>query len=134
MEYLRLLYELPAITAGTTIVAYVSPWAFRSRFIPLVMFAVALVVLSIPQFADMALALTIPAAWVQEKLLGITIEGHEPLRVKLPVRRLRTLPVEQFVTSAFPGPGSDDPGGGTVPQELEPSGTSSSVKSFVPPI
>lgn len=134
MEYFRLLYELPAVVAASTMLAFLSPWQFRSRFAPLIMFLAGLLVLMLPEFIDMALCITIPAAWLQSKL-GIDMHGHEPLKLSLPVIRLKRAQVKQFVTSAFTDPDRTDTGD-DMPLEPEPERncTASTVQSFVPPI
>ena len=138
MEYLRLLYELPAIVAGTTIVAYMSPWKFQARLLPLVMFIVGLLVLLMPQLIDMALCLTIPAAWLMQRILGIEVDNHEPLRVKLPTIRAPKFELRQFATRAFPNPLDDDADAPEDvedvddPPEREESSQVSTVPSYVP--
>ena len=137
MEYLRLLYELPAIIAGTTIVAYMSPWKFQARFLPLVMFIVGLFVLTMPQLIDMALCLTIPAAWLMQRVLGISVDGHDPLKIRLPKvpdRWKKPLPIQQFVTKAYPSPDSpaEDDADEEIPPEPEESSQVSAVPSYVP--
>ena len=138
MEYLRLLYELPAIVAGTTIIAYMSPWKFQTRFLPLVMFLVGLLVLRVPELLDLALALTIPAAWLQERVLGISVDGHEPLKV--PVRALKLpkrIQLRNFATRAYPDPNTEVP---QEPQETsddpqpapEPGAAVTDVPKWVP--
>lgn len=137
MEYLRLLYELPAIVAGTTIVAYMSPWKFQARFLPLVMFIVGLLVLTMPQLIDMALCLTIPAAWLMQRVLGISVDGHDPLKIKLPVIRAPKFELRQFATKAYARPDDPDeaedvPDDVDEPPEQEESSQVSTVPSYVP--
>lgn len=129
MEYLRLLYDLPAVVAGSVIVAYLSPWQFRARFAPLVMFVIGLLVLCAPQLVDLALALTIPAAWLV-RALGIDVYGQVPLKVTLPRVRFRNVQVRQFVEGAYPVPGSD----GEPVTEYGEGAAGTTVKSFVPRI
>lgn len=124
MIYLHLVYQLPAVAAGTVTVAYLLPWRLAPRFAPLLMFAVALAVLRLPAWIDLALALTIPAAWLTGRL-GIDLHSHEPLRVRLPELRLTKPPVQEYASKAYPDPaenpagppGDDDggPGGKPVP-------------------
>lgn len=141
-HYLRLIYQLPAIVSGATMVAYLLPVKLPRRFAPLLLFITSLLILLLPEIIDMALALTLPAAWLQDKL-GIDLHSHEPLRITMPKIRLpKKIPIQQFVTRAYPHPddtvpvqegtGQDeDPG---EPPALEASQTVSTVKSFVPPL
>lgn len=135
MEYLRLLYELPAIVSGTTILAYLSPWKIEHRFMPAIMFLVALVVLQLPEFIAMSLCLTIPAAWLQAKL-GIELHGHEPLKVTLPAIRKPKVEIKKFVTRAYPDPDAkdeeDEPEDADTPPEHEAGETITDVPKFVP--
>jgi hypothetical protein len=141
MEYLRLLYELPAIVSGCTMLAYLLPVKFEIRFAPLLMFVVALLVLWMPEFVDLALCLTIPATYFQENILGIKMDGHEPLKltvpkVKLP-KRAKPVPIQEFATQAYPDPAAepeDDEHSDDDPPKLEPPTVISTVKSFVPPL
>lgn len=150
MEYLRLLYELPAIVAGTTMLSYLSPWKVQARFIPLLMFIVGLLVLTMPVVVSLALGLTIPAAWLQ-KQLGIVTEGHEPLnvgpvtaKVKGVVQKIRDrygkpeLIIKKFVEHAYPSPDDETAGQDTSevvddePPEHEPGETVTDIPKFVP--
>lgn len=137
-HYLRLIYQLPAIIAGTTMVAYLLPVKVPPRFAPLLLFITGLIVLMLPEFIDMALALTIPVAWIQSKL-GIDLHSHEPLKITVPKIRLpKKLQIQQFVTQAYPDPEAEPAAQeageheDAPPPELEPGDTVSTVPSFVP--
>jgi hypothetical protein len=118
MTWLHLLYQLPAIVAGTTLVSYMSPVKIAHRALPLIMFLVSLIVLALPVFPDLAMALTLPAAWLAN-FLGISLTGHEPVNVGPAVEKARAgvqaarerirpaKPVEvtPFVDRAYPAPG-----------------------------
>lgn len=136
MDYWHLIYVLPAIIAGTTILAYVSPWKFQARFTPLAMFLVGLLVLCMPEMIDMALALTLPAAWLQERILGISFTAHDPLPVKfrMPDLRRPKVVLQQFVDRAYPNPDTVEPQAEDPdePPEHEPGDTVSTVQSYVP--
>lgn len=135
MNYLHLIYQLPAVVAGTVTVAYVLPWKLAPRFAPLLMFAVALAVMRIPAWVCLALALTIPAAWLSGKL-GIDLHSHEPLKIRLPQLRMTRMPLTEFAERAYPDP-AEDPDGKTEPpgpaetRPPEPALASRS-RSFVP--
>lgn len=137
MEYLRLLYELPAIVSGTTILAYLSPWKIAHRFMPLIMFLMALTVLNVPEMFSLALCLAIPAAWLQAQL-GIELHSHDPLRVTLPKLRKPKIEIRKFVTRAYPDPSQEDPepehdaDDPEAPPEHEPPAQVTAVKKFVP--
>lgn len=146
MEYLRLLYELPAIVAGTTILAYLSPVKIAHRFTPLLMFIVGLVVLQLPEFIDMALCLTIPAAWLLGQF-SIDLHGHEPLKVSVKLPKLpNRIPIRQFVTRAYPDPAAEtgepddedesptERGEVPVVKSQEPPELVTEVQKFVPPL
>lgn len=105
MNYYHLIYQLPAILAGTTIAAYLSPVKLPPRFAPLLMFLVGLIVLAVPEVVSMALALTVPAAWLQT-IFKIDLHSHEPLKVTIPKVKLRKPKFElrNFITKAYPNP------------------------------
>lgn len=137
-HYLHLIYQLPAIVAGATMAAYLLPVRLPPRYAPLLLFITGLIVMLLPEFIDMALALTIPAAWLQSKL-GIDLHSHEPLKVSLPKIRLpKKIAIQQFVTQAYPNPDDETAGQEVVEQEdapppdLETGDTVSTVPSFVP--
>lgn len=137
MEYLRLLYELPAIVSGTTILAYMSPWKIAHRFMPLIMFLMALLVLQVPEFISLAMCLAIPAAYLQAKL-GIDLHSHDPLKIKLPAVRKPKFELRQFVTKAYPSPDEQDaepeeaPEEDEAPPEHEDNEQVTAVKKYVP--
>lgn len=135
-RYLELIYQLPAIVAGTTLVSYLSPVKIVPRLMPLIMFVVALIVLALPAYPDLALAMTLPAAWLSH-YLGISFHDHEPLgvpKIRLPKR----IEIQKFAAQAFPNPDDETAGQGddeeddAPPPDLEPGGTVSTVRSFVP--
>lgn len=135
MEYLRLLYELPGVVAGTTILAYVSPWKIAPRFVPLLMFLVAMLVLRLPEWVSMSLCLTIPAAWLQSRL-GIELHGHEPVKITVPKLRKPKVELRKFVTRAYPDPSKETEAPAAeedapVP-EHDPGQTVTTVPRYVP--
>lgn len=136
-HYLHLIYQLPAIVAGATLVAYLLPVKLPPRFAPLLLFIVGLLVMVLPWSVDIALALTIPAAWLQARL-GIDLHSHEPLKLTVPKIRLpRKIPIRQFVTQAYPNPEDEDGATDTEhedtpPPDPEPGSTVSTVPQYVP--
>lgn len=133
MEYLKLLYELPAVLGGTLILAYASPWKLNLRHAPLMMFLVGLLVQFLPGFIDIALALVIPAGWLQA-FLGIELAAHAPLKVTVP-KLPRKVQLQEFATRAYPNPDDDSPerpDDEETPPEPEESPQVNTVRSFVP--
>lgn len=144
MNYLQLIFELPALVSATVMIAYLLPVKFEPRFAPLLMFIVGLLVLNMPETIDMALCLALPAAWLQ-RLLGIDLHGHEPLNVGPAVEKARSAavaardrvrkpkPVElvEFATRAYPSPDAEAEPEAEDPEPPVQAGT---VKSFVPPL
>lgn len=136
--YLRLLYELPAVLGGTTMLAYLSPVKFDVRFSPLLMFVVGLLVQLLPPVVGIALAMALAAAWLQF-VLGISLTEHEPLKVQVKLPKLpRQVPIRQFVTRAYPDPAAEpeDPNEivieeDEVPSHEPPEGTTV-VPKYVP--
>ena len=142
MEYFHLIWQLPAIVAGTTMLAYLSPWKIQPRFMPLLMFIIGMIVLTCPPFVSLALGLTIPAAYLQNKL-GIELHGHEPLNITLPKlpakireRFEKPLPIQPYAGKAYPNP-AEEPEAGEhedEPPEQEPGDTVTDVPKYVPPL
>jgi hypothetical protein len=117
VEYFRLVLDLLAVIGGSSMVSLLSPWRMTARFVPALLFIVGMIVIVLPTLAVAALALMLPAAWIQ-KLLGIELVGHEPLNVGPAVEKARNAaqaarekvlpskPVEvtQFVDRPYPSP------------------------------
>lgn len=141
-RYLHLLFQLPAIVAGTTMVSYLSPVKIPPRAMPLVMFLIGLIVLILPATPDLALALTLPAAWLSN-YLGISFHSHEPLKVTLPekLRLPKKITIQRFAAHAYPSPDDEAAGQEIVedagehedapPTAHEAGTTVSTVKPFV---
>lgn len=111
--YWRLLFEIPAILSGTVMVAYLWPKRITPHFVPALMFLVALVVLALPAYIDLALAV-IPLVAKIQQYLGIDLTNHEPVKVPdlTNVRnrlRLSKATLQTFVTRAYPAPGTEAP-------------------------
>lgn len=105
MDYLHLLYELPAIVSGTTMLAYLWPRKITPHFVPLLTFIVALIVLALPGYIDIALALVLPVALLHA-WLGVSLTGHDPIKApSLKEIREKIKPAKfelrQFVTRAY---------------------------------
>lgn len=126
MPYLRLLYELPAVVSGTTMIAYLLPFRFAPRFGPLLMFLVSLAVLAVPENVSLALALMIPAAWLQN-VLGIDMHGHDPLVLRLPKIRLRRPVITEYADKAYP-----DPGDSVQEEAPREAAQETRIRKFVP--
>lgn len=143
MEYLHLIWQLPAIVAGTTMLAYVSPWKIQPRFMPLLMFIIGMIVLTCPAFVSLALGLTIPAAYLQSKL-GIDLHSHEPLKITLPQIRKPQVLLREFAARAYPSPADEAAGQDTSevveehdpedPPKHEPGSNVTVVPNYVPPL
>jgi hypothetical protein len=103
MDWVHLIYELPAVAAGTVLLAYLLPWKLQPRFAPLLLFCVALAVMKLPPWIDLALAMTIPAAYLLGKL-GVDLHSHEPLRIKLTGLKPLRVPLQEFAKRAYPDP------------------------------
>lgn len=137
MEYLRLLYELPAIMACSFIVANLLPVRIDTRVVPVIMFCAGLVVLALPAYVSLSLALTIPAALVMARL-GMPLTAHEPIKYHVP-KHIKTKTkglTKTFASRAYVRPGEETHEylDADVPPEQPAGETHSSVKSFVPPL
>lgn len=140
MDYYHLIYELPAIVSGTTMLAYLWPRKITPHFVPLLTFIVALIVMVLPVLPVVALALVLPVAMLH-KWLNVSLTGHEPIEVpSLKEIREKIRPAKfelrQFVTRAYTPDGVP---GGDVEAEVKDSPVSeeepaqqTAVKSFVP--
>ena len=118
MDYFHLLLDLPAVVGGSTMASLLSPWKVQARAVPALLFVVALIVMALPMLPVVALALMLPAAWIQ-RLLGIELHGHEPVNISPAVEkarsaartareRLRTpepVDITAYATHAYPAPG-----------------------------
>jgi hypothetical protein len=147
MDYVDLAWQLPAIVSGTTIVAYLWPRKMLPHFAPFLTFLVALVVLALPAYPDLALALVLPVAIIH-KVVGVSLTGHDPVPVKLPtVKQVREkirppkFQLKNFVTRAYPDPATEpkeveEPApvvedAGNIP---EPATVEQPIKSHIPPL
>jgi hypothetical protein len=74
MHRMNLLYDVPAIVSGTAMVAYLWPRKILPHVVPLLTF----IVLALPVFPDVALALVLPVAIIH-KLFSISLTEHELL-------------------------------------------------------
>lgn len=134
MEYLKLLYELPAIMAGVTVVCNLAPVTVDKRLIPALVFAMALVVLQVPEYVDLSLALTLPAGMLLA-FIGIRLTEHEPIKYHVPKHRKRKAPDQTFADRPYERPGTEtEPQDDEeeIPPEQEAGETLSVVRSFVP--
>lgn len=134
MIYLHLLYELPAILAGTTLISYLSPWKMTARAVPLLMFVMALLVMLLPQIFGLALCLSLLAGWLADRL-GMSFSGHDPVKVALPKLRRPKIQLRQFVTRAYPDPetlDAQEEDDVDEPPQQEAGDTVSTVRSYVP--
>lgn len=133
MNYLKLIYEMPAVAAATTMIAYALPFRVTPRFVPALIFFVSMLVILLPVPVALALAMVIPAAWLLG-ILGVDLHGHDPLKIRLPKIRLpKTVPLQEFVTRAYPDPSEDGmPPEGDSEDEPQASQTVRVAKSFIP--
>jgi hypothetical protein len=112
MDYFNLIYQLPAIVSGTALVAYLWPRRITPHFIPLLTFVVALIVLALPVFPAVALALCLPVGIIH-KLIGVSLTGHDPLelpslaevreKIQPPKFELRQFVTRGYSPNAIPG-------------------------------
>ena len=132
MDYYHLIYQVPAIVSGTTMLAYLYPRRVLPHFIPLLTFLVSLGVLVMPVLPAVALAVT-PLVALFHQVLGLNLTAHEVLEVpkasavRAKIRRPKVT-LRQFVTRAYPAPGSDEPAEETTEEVSEES----QVTSFIP--
>lgn len=139
MDYLHLLWQLPAIVSGTTMLAYLWPRKITPHFVPLLTFIVALIVLALPGYIDIALALVLPVALLHS-WLGVSLTGHDPIKApSLKEIREKIKPAKfelrQFVTRAYTPGGAPEERAEEVkdsPVAQEEPAQTSAVKSFVP--
>jgi hypothetical protein len=117
MEYIRLLLDLLAVIGESSMISLLSPWRMQARAVPVLLFVVGMIVMVLPMLPVAALAMMLPAAWLQ-RFLGIDLHSHEPLNVAPAVEKARSAAqtarekvrpskpaeVQQFVTKAYPSP------------------------------
>lgn len=117
-DYLHLLLDLPAVVGASTMISLLSPWKVQARAVPALLFVVGLIVMVLPMLPVVALALMLPAAWIQ-RLLGIELHGHEPVNVAPAVEKARSaaqaarermrtpepVDITAYATHAYPAPG-----------------------------
>lgn len=113
MNYWMLLIEIPAAVSASVMFVNVLPFALDKKLNPWIMFLAALLVLGLPTFLQVALAMAIPMGLIYG-WTGIRLQGHEP--VKLPVEQAKALTkmikipkkteVSTFLTKEYPNPES----------------------------
>lgn len=111
MDYLELIYLIPAAVAASVMFVNVLPFSVDKKLNPWIMFAAAMLVLFLPQWMAIALAMTIPMGLIYG-WTGIRLQGHEPVRV--PVQEVRATiaklrppkktEVQAFLTKEYPDP------------------------------
>ncbi len=78
MDYWHLIFQIPAIISGATIVSDLLPFTLDRRYVALLVFLVALVVLNAPVIVSLALGLVLVSSIVS-KYLGVSFSGKEPV-------------------------------------------------------
>jgi hypothetical protein len=117
VNYLDLIYQIPAAVTASTAIAYALPFSLPARFNPVLLFLCALMVLSLTVKIDIALAICGPISLIHN-YLGVRLQGHEP--VKIPWRRslayaqefrdrMKKTEVREFLSHPYPDP-EEDPG------------------------
>lgn len=99
MDLWKLLLWIPAIVSGTAMLGYIWPGHIKPHAVPVITFLVALVVLKLPEYPDLALAL-MPVVAIVQKFLGISLTDHEPL--KLPEMKKLRAQVDKISSSKTP--------------------------------
>lgn len=109
MNWYHLLYIVPAIFSGSTLLSYLSPVKVSARLVPLLTFITALIALALPVSIDIALAV-VPAVAVLHRFFGVSLSGHAPLSVTNLFRMGKGLQTEitEFAAKAYPRPGDDE--------------------------
>lgn len=149
IDYWHLLFQIPALFTGATFLAFLSPWKVTPRLQMVIYIVSALIVLALPVYPALALALVGPVAFLH-KLFGVSLTSVDD-PVKLPVektvkvaksvagyvRKPKAAPVTQFLTRAYPNPADGEetepevaPEEAPVPKE-QPAFVSN-VRKFVP--
>ena len=154
MDYLKLVFDLPAIVAGATILAYSLPVKLPPRCAPLLLFLTGILIWFLPAFIVFPLALTLPAAYLM-KLLGIDMHSHDAADYSKAVEltktgarkardRIKPPVTQEYVTHGYPqvdapvvdedippeNPGEhEDP---EPPLKLEAGATVTDTPKFVP--
>lgn len=115
MEYTQLIFEIPAAVAASVMFVNIMPFTFDKKLNPWIMFCAALLVLGLPHFIVLALAMTIPMGMIYG-WTGIRLQGHEP--VKIPVAQVvgaakkikipKKTEVKDFLTREYPVPGGSE--------------------------
>lgn len=142
MDWYHLLYIVPAIFSGSTLLSYLSPVKVSARLVPLLTFITALIVLALPLSIDLALAV-VPAVAVLHRFFGVSLSGHAPLGVTNLLRMGKGLQTEitEFASKAYPRPGEDVDTAVTEPDAdmavdtdvpVVKSAEKPQVKSFIP--
>lgn len=104
---------MPAAVAASVMFVNVMPFSLSKKLNPWLMFLSALLVLFLPVYIDIALAMTVPMGLIYG-WTGVRLQGHEPVR--LPVNQVKSLatklrenirtpgPRENILTREFPSP------------------------------
>jgi hypothetical protein len=109
MDYWHLIFQIPAIISAATIVTDVLPFSLDRRYVALLVFLAALVVLNLPLTITVALALVLGVS-VANKYLGISFSAKEPVTIPFgkyrtaitdQVRKLRKTPVREYIEHAY---------------------------------
>jgi hypothetical protein len=113
MDWLHLIYQVPAVFTGSVLVSRCLPFKLNARYGTLLTFLVALVVLLMPVLPDMALALIWPVD-ILHRFHGVSLAGQDPVKVPgvAQVRkRLKppTFDIKKYATRAYVRPGEEQP-------------------------
>jgi hypothetical protein len=137
MDYLHLLYQLPAVFTGSVMVSRLLPFKLDKRYGPLLTFLVALCVLLLPVLPDMALALIWPVDLLH-RFHKTTVTGHEPVKVPgvAQVRKRLKPPrcdITKYATRAYLRMGEEPAPAGPPEDDEDAPGEVPVVKSDDPP-
>lgn len=137
MDWYHLLYAVPAIFSGSTLLSYLSPVKISARLVPLLTLLTALAVLAMPLSIDIALAI-VPAVAVLHRFFGVSLSAHEPVSVTRLFRIAKEAQTEitQFAARAYPRPGEEETGtakaAGEPGEGNEPAPEPAPIRSHIP--
>jgi hypothetical protein len=108
VNWYHLIYIVPAIFSGTTMLGYLSPVKVSARFLPLLTFLVALLAIVLPMKIDVALAV-VPAVAMLHRFFRIDLTAHQPVSVTQALRIGKGLQdgITEFAAKAYPRPEDD---------------------------